>query len=94
MKRERFGFLRMMKKKKKPFLFQGFTLAELLVVIAILAVLATIGFVSLSQYAGDARMSVSKANVRSVYSLISAESAVNSVSPRYYVVHDSAMALS
>ncbi|MFB0964132.1 MAG: hypothetical protein QMC36_00200 [Patescibacteria group bacterium] len=34
-----------------------------------------------------------KANVRSVYTAISSESAVTDNSPRYYVVHDAAAAL-
>ena len=73
--------------------FSAFTLAELIVVVTILAVLASIGFVALSGYLSDAKESASKANVRSVYTAISAESALTGNSPRYYVVHDPAYAL-
>lgn len=66
----------------------GFTLVELIVVITILAILATIGFLALSGYAQDAKDASVKANVRSVYSVISSESALTGNSPRYYVVHD------
>lgn len=72
----------------------GFTLAELIVVITILAILATVGFLALSGYTQDANVSAMKTNARSVYTAISAESAVTGNSPRYYVVHDSAAALS
>lgn len=74
--------------------YRGFTLVELIVVITILAVLATIGFLALSGYSQDAKDSVVKANVRSVQTAISAESALTGNSPRYYVVHDSGAALS
>lgn len=66
----------------------GFTLAELIVVITILAILAVIGFIALSGYTNDAKDSAIKANVRSVYSAITAESAVTGNSPRYYIIHD------
>lgn len=72
----------------------AFTLVELIVVITILAILATIGFLALSGYTQDARDSALKANVRSVQTAISAESAVSGNSPRYYVVHDTGAALS
>lgn len=72
----------------------GFTLVELIVVITILAILATIGFLALSGYTQDARDSALKANVRSVQTAISSESAVSGNSPRYYVVHDTGAALS
>ncbi len=71
----------------------GFTLVELIVVITILAILATIGFLALSGYSQDAKDSVIKANVRSVQTAISSESAISGNSPRYYVVHDAAAAL-
>lgn len=74
--------------------FAGFTLAELIVVVTILAVLAVIGFISLSGYSRDAADSRAKANIRSVYSIVAAESALTGNSPRYYVVHDSAASLS
>lgn len=66
----------------------GFTLVELIVVITILAVLATIGFLALSGYSQDAKVSAIKANVRSLYTAIGAESAITGNSPRYYVIHD------
>lgn len=62
--------------------------------ITILAVLATIGFLALQGYSQDAKESAVKANVRSVYTAISSESAVTNNSPRYYVVHDTGAALS
>lgn len=74
--------------------FRGFTLAELIVVVAILAVLATVGFLGLSGYTSDAKDAVIKANVRSVATAISSESALTNNSPRYYVVHDPSAALS
>lgn len=67
----------------------AFTLAELIVVITVLAVLATVGFLTLSGYSQDAKSASSKTNVRSVYSAIASESAITNNSPRYYVVHDS-----
>lgn len=73
---------------------RAFTLAELIVVVSILAILAAIGFVALSGYAQDAKSSAVKTNVRSIYTAISAEAAVTGNSPRYYIVHDSAAALS
>lgn len=75
-------------------LLAGFTLAELIVVITILAILATIGFLALSGYTQDAKLSAIKANVRSLYTAISAESAITGNSPRYYVIHDPAASLS
>lgn len=73
--------------------YSGFTLVELIVVITILAILATIGFLALSGYSNDAKDSALKANVRSVVSAISSESALTGNSPRYYVVHDTGAAL-
>ena len=73
--------------------YSGFTLVELIVVVTILAILATIGFLALSGYSQDAKDSALKANVRSVVSAISSESALTGNSPRYYVVHDAAAAL-
>lgn len=72
----------------------AFTLGELIVVITILAVLATIGFLALSGYSQDAKNSVVATNVRSLYSAITAESALTGNSPRYYVIHDSGASLS
>lgn len=73
--------------------YSGFTLVELIVVITILAILATVGFLALSGYSQDAKDSALKANVRSVVSAISSESALTGNSPRYYVAHDAAAAL-
>lgn len=81
-------------KKVLKRLLRGFTLAELIVVITILAILAAVGFVALSGYARDAAESRTKANVRSVYSAVSSESALTGNSPRYYIVHDTGAALS
>jgi prepilin-type N-terminal cleavage/methylation domain-containing protein len=72
----------------------GFTLAELIVVVAVLAILATVGFLALSGYSSDARDAKAKANVRSVVSAISSESALTGNSPRWYVSHDPDYALS
>ena len=72
----------------------AFTLVELIVVIAILAVLALIGILALSGYSQDAKDAAVKANVRSVQTAISNESAITNNSPRYYVVHDTGAALS
>lgn len=74
--------------------FFAFTLAELLVVIAVLAILSAIGFLSFSGYRQDARDAATKANVRTIYSAIVAESASKGNSPRYYVNHDPNYALS
>ena len=59
-----------------------------------MAVLATVGFLALSGYSGDAKDATVKANVRSVVTAISSESASTGNSPRYYVVHDAGYALS
>ena len=72
----------------------GFTLVELIVVITILAILATVGFLSLSGYSDDARTATVKANVRTVYSAILTESTTTGNSPRYYVDHSTGAALS
>lgn len=73
---------------------KGFSLAELIVVVTILAILATVGFLALSGYSQDAKDSALKANVRSVQTAISSESAITNNSPRYYVVHDTGASLS
>lgn len=78
--------------RKQP-LIKGFTLVELIVVITILAILATIGFLALSGYSQDAKEASIKANVRSVMTAISSESAITNNSPRYYVSHDSSATL-
>jgi prepilin-type N-terminal cleavage/methylation domain-containing protein len=65
----------------------GFTLAELIVVITILAVLATIGLLALSGYREDAKDSVIKTNVRSVYAAIAAESTTLQKSARCFIRH-------
>lgn len=72
----------------------AFTLVELVVVITVLAVLATIGFLALSGYTEDADDARIEANVRSVFTAITAESAVSGNSPRFYVKHDPNYALS
>lgn len=77
-----------LRKRPIPETLSGFTLVELIVVISILAVLATIGFLSLSGYSQDAKKSAVASNVRTVYSAITSESALTGNSPRYYVVHD------
>lgn len=62
--------------------------------ITILAILATIGFLALSGYSQDAKDASVKANVRSVMTAISSESALTSNSPRYYIAHDAGATLS
>ncbi|MFB0965335.1 MAG: type II secretion system protein [Patescibacteria group bacterium] len=69
-------------------ILSGFTLAELIVAITVLAILATVGFLALSGYSQDAKDSAAKANVRSISTALSSESALTGNSPRYYVVHD------
>ena len=81
------------RKTHKKRAFGAFTLAELIVVITVLAILATIGFLALSGYSQDAKDSAVKTNVRSVYSAIMAESTSAGYSPRYYIVHDPAYAI-
>ena len=71
----------------------GFTLVELIVVITILAILATVGFLSLSGFTDDARASALKANVRTLYSAILTESSTSGNSPRWYVAHDPTVAV-
>lgn len=73
---------------------RGFTLVELIVVVTVLAVLATVGFLSLSGYSDDARSASLKANVRTVYSAILTESTTSGNSPRWYVEHSPSAALS
>lgn len=67
---------------------------ELIVVVTVLAILATIGFLSLSGYSDDAKDAAIKANVRSVYTAINAESTITGNSPRRYISHDAGAALS
>lgn len=63
-------------KPRKRIPTPGFTLGELIVVVTILAVLAAIGFIALTGYLQDARYAATKANVRSIQTAISSESAV------------------
>ena len=80
--------------KKRPVGIDAFTLVELIVVITILAVLATVGFLALSGYTKDASESAVKANLKTLAQAISSESAKHGDSPRRYVVHSGAVALS
>lgn len=73
---------------------RAFTLVELIVVITILAILATVGFLALSDYAQDARTTSVRSNARSVLTAISSEAAITGNSPRYYVVHDTGASVS
>ncbi len=57
---------------------KAFTLVELIVVITILAILATIGFLSLQGYTGDAKNATTKANVKSVAESMVNEAAISS----------------
>ena len=63
---------------KKKLNKKGFTLIELIVVIAILAILALILVPSISNYVAEANNSKNEANVRSVYSQLTAEVAMAS----------------
>lgn len=81
-------------RKATPRRFSAFTLVELVVVVTVLAILAVIGFLALSGYAEDAKNSSLVANIRSVQTAISSESALTNNSPRYYVVHNTGAALS
>jgi prepilin-type N-terminal cleavage/methylation domain-containing protein len=74
--------------------FRAFTIVELIVVIAILAILATVGFLALSGYTTQSQDAANRANVRTVYSAIMAESVKNGDSPRKYIVYQSGSALS
>lgn len=73
---------------------KGFTLAELIVVIAILSVLATVGFLSLQGYAGDAEKSKLATNVRSLSRAVSVEGESSSRSPRTFSTYSGAYAVS
>ncbi len=55
---------------------KGFTLVELIVVITILAILATIGFLSLQGYTSDAKNTKTQANLRTVSSSLVNEQAI------------------
>ena len=55
---------------------KGFTLVELIVVITILAILATIGFLSLQGYTSDAKNTKTQANLRTVASSLVNEQAI------------------
>ncbi|MFB0964270.1 MAG: type II secretion system protein [Patescibacteria group bacterium] len=68
---------KMTRKRRASGGLAGFTLVELIVVISILTILATIGFLALSGYSQDAKDSAIKANVRSVSTAISSESAIS-----------------
>ncbi len=72
----------------------AFTLVELIVVITILAVLATVGFLSLQGYTKDASKSAVKANLKTLAQAVSSESAKNGDSPRRYIIHSGALVLS
>lgn len=64
---------------------KGFTLVELIVVITILAILATIGFLSLQGYTQDAKETKTVANLRTVASSLVNESAISGNSFNTYV---------
>lgn len=64
---------------------KGFTLVELIVVITILAILATIGFLSLQGYTSDAKETKTMANLRTVSSSLVNESAVTGKSFSDYI---------
>ncbi|MFB0965355.1 MAG: type II secretion system protein [Patescibacteria group bacterium] len=64
---------------------KGFTLVELIVVITILAILATIGFLSLQGYTSDAKNTKTRANLRTVSSSLVNEQAITQQSFDYYL---------
>lgn len=72
---------------------KGFTLVELIVVITILAILATIGFLSLQGYTQDAKETKTVANLRTVASSLVNESAITGNSFEYYMSTGSENAL-
>ncbi len=59
---------------------KGFTLIELIVVIGILAVLAAVLIPSISNYVAQAREATNNANARALYSEVSAEFAMGTLS--------------
>lgn len=69
---------------------KGFTLVELIVVITILAILATIGFLSLQGYTQDAKETKTVANLRTVASSLVNESAISGKSFTDYMTVDAA----
>ena len=69
---------------------KGFTLVELIVVITILAILATIGFLSLQGYTQDAKETKTVANLRTVSSALVNESAVSGNTFGYYLTSTAA----
>ncbi len=64
---------------------KGFTLVELIVVITILAILATIGFLSLQGYTSDAKNTKTQANLRTVASSLVNEQAITQQGFDYYM---------
>lgn len=65
---------------KKILTKKGFTLIELIVVIGILAVLAAVLIPSISNYVAQAREATNNANARALYSEVSAEFAMGTLS--------------
>ncbi len=70
----------------------AFTLVELIVVITILAILATIGFLSLQGFSSDAYNATARANVKSVAEALTSEASVSN-SPLQTYVSDKDVAL-
>lgn len=73
---------------------KGFTLVELIVVITILAILATIGFLSLQGYTQDAKETKTVANLRTVASSLVNESAIAGKGIGDYISVDASAAMS
>ncbi len=73
---------------------KAFTLVELIVVITILAILAAVGFLSLSGYTSTASKAAVRTNLKSLSSFIESEAAVNDVSSRKYVAYEPGLVLS
>ncbi len=78
---------------RNPRARSAFTLTELVVVVTVLAILAAVGFLSYAEHTAEASKAAVRTNLRTVMSAIASEAAVEGTTPRRYVVHDPAAAL-
>lgn len=72
----------------------GFTLVELIVVITILAILGTVGFLSLKDYGSSAKNTVISSNLRTISTALTNAVGSEGASYRKYISHDPSYALS